>query len=298
MKKTIAAAISLTLACAMIPTAFAAETAPPLEGPEGPALISEAPEETAGRYTFEINGNDISIDAAIMVPLRAVAEPLGFTVTWDNGTVLLDNGEMHTAVTIGLNSYMVATSVEGVEGMSAPFSLGAAPYIVNNTTYVPLELFDALLGSRAGTITLDDGKIKITTEETGSVQIPNPFRECGSLTEAGAITGFEMSVPESIPNYDRASILAFDSSMIQVLYQDGAETIRIRKAAGTDDISGDYNIYPETAATRIGGTSVTMKGGAGKAFLAVWTDGGYTYSVSASAGLGYEEMSRLICEVA
>ena len=70
-----------------------------------------------------------------MIPLRAVAEPLGFTVTWDNGSVLVDNGIIHTKVTIGVDRYVITTSREDLVGMSAPFSLGAAPYVVEGVTY-------------------------------------------------------------------------------------------------------------------------------------------------------------------
>ena len=49
MKKTIAALMSLTVACAMFTPAFAAEMESPtvISGP--PAVISEAPEENTGR---------------------------------------------------------------------------------------------------------------------------------------------------------------------------------------------------------------------------------------------------------
>ena len=73
MKKTIAALMSLTVACAMFTPAFAAETESPAPISEPPAVLSETPEETAGRYTFEINGEDVSVDAVIMVPLRVIA---------------------------------------------------------------------------------------------------------------------------------------------------------------------------------------------------------------------------------
>ena len=63
MKKTIAALMSLTVACAMFTPAFAAETESPAPISEPPAVLSETPEETAGRYTFEINGEDVSVDA-------------------------------------------------------------------------------------------------------------------------------------------------------------------------------------------------------------------------------------------
>ena len=40
---------------------------------------------------------------------------------------------MQSDLRIGDNSYVVYTAVEGMAGMSAPFSLGSAPIIKNNT---------------------------------------------------------------------------------------------------------------------------------------------------------------------
>ena len=63
MKKTIAALMSLMVACAVFPPALAAETESPVLISEPPAVISETPAETTGRYPFEINGEDVSVDA-------------------------------------------------------------------------------------------------------------------------------------------------------------------------------------------------------------------------------------------
>lgn len=295
MKKTIAALMSLTVACAMFTPAFAAETESPAPISEPPAVLSETPEETAGRYTFEINGEDVSVDAVIMVPLRVIAQSLGFTVTWNgDGTVTVDSGEMHMTITIGEDSYQAITSIEGAVGATAPLSLGAAPYVVDGTTYVPLEMFNVLLGNDAGD--LEDGKIVIHAEN--NVQIPNPFIDCASLAEASQVAGFEMRAPEAVGDYDRVSISAIDGELIDVLYESGDDTVRVRKGAGTEDISGDYNSYAEAAVSKVGGMEVTMKGGSGKVYLAAWTSGEYTYSVGASVGMSRGEMADLIREIA
>lgn len=295
MKKTIAALMSLTVACAMFTPAFAAETESPAPISEPPAVLSETPEETAGRYTFEINGEDVSVDAVIMVPLRVIAQSLGFTVTWNgDGTVTVDSGEMHMTITIGEDSYQAITSIEGAVGATAPLSLGTAPYVVDGTTYVPLEMFNVLLGNDA--VDLEDGKIVIHAEN--NVQIPNPFIDCASLAEASQVAGFEMRAPEAVGDYDRVSISAIDGELIDVLYESGDDTVRVRKGAGTEDISGDYNSYAEAAVSKVDGMEVTMKGGSGKAYLAAWTSGEYTYSVSASVGMSRGEMADLIREIA
>ena len=298
MKKTMAALMSLTVACAMLTPAFAAETESPALIPEPPAVISETPEGTTGRYTFEINGKDMPVDAVIMVPLRVIAQSLGFAVTWNgDGTVTVDSGEMHMTIAIGEDSYQAITSIEGAVGATAPLSLGAAPYVVDGTTYVPLEMFNVLLGNDA--ITLEDGKIVINTEiDENNVQIPNPFIDCASLAEAGEVAGFEMRAPETVGDYDHVSISAMDGELVDVLYESGDETVRVRKGTGTEDISGDYNSYAEAAVSKVDGMEVTMKGDSGKVYLAVWTSGEYTYSVSASAGMSRGEMADLIREIA
>ena len=58
----------------------------------------------------------------------------------------------------------------------------------------------------------------------------------------------------------------------------------IRKAAGSDDISGDYNEYTATEAKTETGKAVTLKGSGAKIMLALWTDGGYTYCVGVTGG--------------
>ena len=48
--------------------------------------------------------------------------------------------------------------------------------MVNHTAYVPLGLFDALLGSRQGAVTLEDGVIRLDSdpldrgEEAGAIR--------------------------------------------------------------------------------------------------------------------------------
>ncbi len=95
-----------------------------------------------------------------MVPLRAVAEALGFEVTWNAAdmTAHLTNGKVQTTVQIGADRYFKATAIPGADGMSAPQSLGAAPYMQNQQkTYVPAALFE-MLGAN---VTTDGGTLLI-----------------------------------------------------------------------------------------------------------------------------------------
>lgn len=158
MKKLLTGMLSLALLAATAVPALAADSRP---------LIAPAPaaaEETAPTgYAIEIDGRDSGARAHVMVPLRALAEELGFTVTWDNGLVTVTGPERYAELTIGVDQYFAAPTQEGLAGASL-FSLGCAPVLMNDVTYVPLELFDALLGCQEGTVSLKDGAIQIHTD--------------------------------------------------------------------------------------------------------------------------------------
>ena len=46
-----------------------------------------------------------------------------------------------------------------------------------------------------------------------------------------------------------------------------------------------------------GSASVTLKGNDGLVYLAVWTDGGYSYALNVTAGLSQSDMTVLVSEI-
>lgn len=280
MKKLTPALLSLALAGTLCLPAMAA----PL------ATDSVNDVNTASGYTLQVNGSDTDIDVCVMVPLRALAEEPGFTVVWNGDSIRVDTGDVHTDVTLGVDRYVITTSKEGMVGMSAPFSLGCAPYATNGVTYVPLSLFDALLGNREDAITGDSGVISIQTDT--SAQIPNPFVDCDTLDQAEQLAGFSLTLPADIKT-NGISVLSGD--MIQVLCEHG---LSIRKALGDEDISGDYNTYPQVETVAVQGHAVTLKGEGDQVTVAVWTADGYTYAVHSETGLSRDAALSLAFQVA
>lgn len=105
-------------------------TPAPVETPE----ISSATAVVVGNKTVT---NIYSKDDVLMVPLREIAEELGFTVEWDgNLRAVIINGGMYS-LKIGENSY--------VKGKMMPVELKAAPEIKDDLTYVPVEYFTEVL---------------------------------------------------------------------------------------------------------------------------------------------------------
>lgn len=80
-------------------------------------------------------------EGKVMLPLRVVAEAMGFEVKWDGNKQIasLSNGKIQSNVEIGFDSYTYE-SVKAI-GMSAPFSAGVAPKLIDGRVYVPSAYF-------------------------------------------------------------------------------------------------------------------------------------------------------------
>ncbi|NTV90010.1 MAG: copper amine oxidase N-terminal domain-containing protein [Clostridiales bacterium] len=101
--------------------------------------------------------NPADMNGLLMLPLRSVAEGLGFKVTWNaaDKSILLDDGAVKTTIYIGEDSYFKASSK--AIGLTQSFSLGAAPTLVGNSTYVPAAIFNLLYR--------DNDAVKIETKQ-------------------------------------------------------------------------------------------------------------------------------------
>lgn len=148
-----------------------------------------------------------------------------------------------------------------------------------------------------------------TDSAATTTQIPNPFTSYETIAEAAVAAGFSMDAPESIGSYGYRTYQVLGAgeldAMIQVTYTATADAAEdycvLRKAAGTDDISGDNSDYEETSTLTLGAgnTEVTVKGAAGTINLATWTKDGYSYSLGAygSAQLSEEEFTSIFEQI-
>lgn len=125
-----------------------------------------------------------------------------------------------------------------------------------------------------------------------SAQIANPFTDTKTLEEAQEIAGFDMQVPDAAAPYTVVNYRAVEGEMLEIIFRDrkGEEGYRIRKAAGEDDISGDYNEYAKEKTIRLSdGTKVTLRGDKDDEWsVAVWTaedgEGKDVYSFAVCSG--------------
>lgn len=147
------------------------------------------------------------------------------------------------------------------------------------------------------------GSTQSTSEAADSeqTQIANPWVEAKDQDDAQQQAGFTIQLPSSLPaEYGAPSFLVIPGEIMEAYYAGAGEArLCVRKAAGTDDASGDYRAYPESQQVTVGNLEVTMKGDDGVISLAVWQDGTNAYSIGiyGGAGLTVEEMTRMVSEM-
>ena len=141
----------------------------------------------------------------------------------------------------------------------------------------------------------------VNTTQEQNYGIPNPYEIVDTLDEASKIAGFDLSVPATYGEYKNQVINAIEDDMIEVVYfekESENEGLRIRKAKGTDDISGDYNEYKNVETVKVGDYDVTEKSDGGNILVATWTDGTYSYAINTDrAELNKEDIANLISSI-
>ena len=147
-----------------------------------------------------------------------------------------------------------------------------------------------------GDVQVDTWRVTEVTEQAteDTVGIPNPFLTCETMEEAAGLAGFSMTVPGEVPGYEKSEIQVVEGELFQVFYVCGNEQVLIRKAAGSDDITGDYNDYSETDTAEANGSTVTLRGEDGMVKAASWQKDGYTYAIDATEGLPAETVLKLV----
>lgn len=256
---------------------------------------------TAQAEQLMVNGEKMDLGAQklyeeneqTMVPLRLTAEQLGFTVAWEEETqqIRMDNGDVKTTIQIGQDRYYRQSS--SAIGLTQAVALGAAPVLVEDSTYVPAAMYDVLLGQ--GTVTQEEDALNIEKKASGAVQIPNPVATFESLDAMEQAAGFEVKIPSDLPaGYELSRINLISGTLAQLVYQNQEAEITFRTAAATGNISGDYNQYQEETNLELAGLAVTAKGNDGLVFCATWQNQDMAYSITAGQGLTQDQLKEML----
>ncbi len=112
--------------------------------------------------------------------------------------------------------------------------------------------------------------------------------------------GFSMSCTDIQELSEKAGLTDVSYNILggsigEIVFSDGEHSNYFRKALGTEDISGDYNVYDVEVEFDGEDRSGTLKGKAGNYQLAVWTTAdGYTYAAFIEEGLTENQWYEII----
>lgn len=135
-------------------------------------------------------------------------------------------------------------------------------------------------------------------EKSENVQIANPVAEYETLAEAEKAVGFTFTAPESFDDYSDRSVQVIGGKIVQITFRnEHDQRLTVRKAAGDEDVSGDYTAYPQIGGVDWEHGSVTLKGEGDLFRVALWTMGDYTYSITSDAPLSKDDVIFLIAQV-
>ena len=134
-----------------------------------------------------------------------------------------------------------------------------------------------------------------TPAETPPVQVTWSAQQFESTGELAEQLSYPLLLPAWLPEgYALESARCLQGELAEVCWQTDGQTITYRMAPGDGDINGDFTAYGWEEELTAGTYAVTCKGEKGLVFLAVWSDGTYSFSLHASAGLSVEEVTAVI----
>ena len=134
----------------------------------------------------------------------------------------------------------------------------------------------------------------------GSAQaMPSPLVEYTSVRDAWAVAGLPVYTPTLLPvGYVQKEIIVIDKSLAEIFYRnDAGKEILFRMAKGDADISGDNNIYEVNQVVQVGRQYIRVKGTEKLVSLALWSRGGYAFSISFEEPASIEAVQAIVSTI-
>ena len=234
--------------------------------------------------------------------------PLGerASLTW-NGELFAVHGSGGAAVG-SVAIYRIAAdgfSTELIEVMDYEFKDADTVVFTPELGNMTAEEFNALdLGNG---VDADIVYTHFASRQGGETGIGNPWSEAETVAEAAQNAGLDhFTIPEyysCFPNSHSDPSVRWMDGMAEVILDDVDSRLVLRKGAGSDDISGDWNMYPDEWDVNWKGLTIHCRGEAGIIRTAWWSFGDNAYSLSFNAdeltlpGLSEDEVTSLVNQI-
>lgn len=129
--------------------------------------------------------------------------------------------------------------------------------------------------------------------------MPSPLVEYTSVRDAWAVAGLPVYTPTLLPvGYAQKDIIVIDKSLAEIFYRnDVGKEILFRMARGDADISGDNTVYEVNQVVQVGRQYIRVKGTEKHVSLALWSRGGYTFSLSFEEPVSVEAVQAIVSTI-
>ena len=147
-----------------------------------------------------------------------------------------------------------------------------------------------IAGAAAGALFMGGGNVQA---------MPSPLVEYTSVRDAWAVAGLPVYTPTLLPvGYMQKEIIVIDKSLAEIFYRDDAgKEILFRMAKGDADISGNSTIYEVNQVVQVGRQYIRVKGTEKLVSLALWSRGGYTFSLSFEEPVSVEAVQAIVTTI-
>ena len=130
-------------------------------------------------------------------------------------------------------------------------------------------------------------------------QMSSPLVAYTSVRDAWAVAGLPVYTPTLLPvGYEQKDIIVIDRNLAEIFYRNEAgKEILFRMAKGDADINGDNAVYEVNQVVQIGRQYIRVKGTEKRVSLALWSRGGYTFSLSFEEPVSIEAVQAIVSTI-
>lgn len=119
--------------------------------------------------------------------------------------------------------------------------------------------------------------------------------DCADAAALSEAVGFPVEAPAWLPfPVLQTTYTAYPGQLAEITCGGTEDCAVFRKSPGDGDNSGDYTVYTAEQTLEAGGLAVTLKGEGERFYLALWSDGSYSYSLRLSRGADSAVWSQLL----
>lgn len=129
----------------------------------------------------------------------------------------------------------------------------------------------------------------------GGVTIANPFTNYETLEEAFEGAGLSMNLPETVADHEITEYRAMPGKLLEIIYGEVNDMIKVRKSAGVEDNSGNYSADVLEASTiEHEGLTINIECADGLVRVAYWSVNNESFSMTSDTGIEQAELIALV----